>query len=39
MLSLVAEYNLGGIGVWNVMQYFPALWLVLNQMYPIVKNG
>lgn len=39
MLSLVAEYSLGGIGVWNVMQYFPALWLVLNQMYPIVKNG
>ena len=38
MLSLVAEYALGGIGVWNVMQYFPALWLVLNQMYPIVKN-
>lgn len=39
MLSLVAEYSLGGIGVWNIMQYFPALWLILHQLYPIDKKG
>lgn len=38
MLSLAAEYGLGGIGVWNIMRYFPALWLVLHQLYPIEKN-
>ena len=38
MLSLVAEYGLGGIGVWNIMQYFPALWLVLHQLYQIEKT-
>lgn len=38
MLSLVAEYGLGGIGVWNIMQYFPSLWLVMNQLYPIEKH-
>ncbi len=36
-LNLVREYNLGGIGIWNIMRYFPSLWLLVNQLYRIVK--
>ncbi|MBE6611173.1 MAG: LysM peptidoglycan-binding domain-containing protein [Ruminococcaceae bacterium] len=28
-LSLVREYSLGGIGVWQIMRWFPGLWLQL----------
>ena len=37
MLSLVNEYGLNGAGIWNIMKYFPALWLVLNSLYGIRK--
>ncbi len=37
MLSLVPEYHLYGIGVWNIMKYFPQMWLVLNSEYTIRK--
>lgn len=37
MLRLVSEYGLRGAGVWNIMQYFPALWTVMNQLYNIQK--
>lgn len=36
-LRLVRELGLRGIGVWNIMRYFPALWLVLHQLYSIEK--
>jgi len=36
-LRLVQEYGIAGIGVWNIMRYFPSLWLVLNQLYSIEK--
>ncbi len=39
MLRLVAEYGLTGAGVWNIMRYFPAFWLVANQLYTIRKFG
>ena len=32
---LVGEYGLKGISVWNIMRYFPQLWLVLNALYRI----
>ncbi len=35
--SLVAEYGLGGIGVWNIMRFFPGLWQVVNSRYAIRK--
>ena len=38
-LRLVSEYALNGASVWNVMRYFPALWLVLNSLYRIRKLG
>jgi spore germination protein len=37
MLSLAAEYGFAGIGVWNIMRYFPQMWLVMNSLYNIVK--
>lgn len=39
MLRLVAEYGMTGAGVWNIMRYFPAFWLVANQLYTIRKFG
>lgn len=37
ILRLVAEYGLDGMGVWNIMKFFPSLWLVLNSLYTIRK--
>lgn len=37
MLRLIREYGIAGMGVWNIMRYFPALWLVANSLYRIRK--
>ena len=37
MLRLVSEYGLNGASVWNVMKYFPSLWLVMNSLFKIRK--
>lgn len=34
-LRLIAEKNLRGGNVWNIMRYFPQLWLVLNNLFNI----
>ncbi len=36
-LRLVSEYGLFGVGIWNIMNYFPSLWLVMNSLYRIRK--
>lgn len=36
-LNLAREFGLRGISVWNIMRYFPQLWLVLNNEYNIEK--
>lgn len=36
-LALAGEYRLRGVSVWNIMRYFPQLWLVINQLYDIEK--
>lgn len=36
-LALAGEYRLRGVSVWNIMWYFPQLWLVLSQLYDIEK--
>lgn len=36
-LMLVDEYELAGIGIWNIMRTFPQLWLVINSLYDIEK--
>ncbi len=35
--KLVPDFELSGLGIWNIMMYFPQLWLVLNSQYEIVK--
>lgn len=37
-LSLVEQYELGGIGYWNINTLFMQGWLVLRAMYGIVKT-
>lgn len=36
-LELVKEYGFYGIGVWNIMRYFPAMWEVLTEMFTVRK--
>lgn len=35
--ELAYEYSLRGVGIWNIMRYFPQLWLILNSKYSIRK--
>ncbi len=37
MLSLIPEYGLRGMFVWNIMRYFPQLYLVLHAEYGIAR--
>jgi len=39
MIRLINEYGMNGMGVWNIMRYFPALWLLTNSLYRIRKRG
>ncbi len=39
LLRLVAEYGIYGTGVWNIMKFFPSLWIVANSLYRIVKRA
>ncbi len=32
-LELINEYNLAGVGYWNLMRVFPQLWLIQNAMF------
>lgn len=34
-LALVPEYNLDGVGYWNLMRPFPQNWRILNALYDI----
>lgn len=36
-LRLIQENGLTGTGIWNIMRYFPQLWLVLKALYTIEK--
>lgn len=37
LMDLVSEYGLGGTGIWNIMVYYPQMWLVINTQYEITK--
>lgn len=37
-LRLIAEKALRGGSVWNIMRYFPQLWLVLNNLFTINRG-
>lgn len=36
-LQLIAKYKLKGVSYWNVMREFPQNWMVLNELYQIIK--
>ena len=36
-LRLLEEYTLTGGSVWNIMRYFPQLWMVLNSLYTVER--
>lgn len=38
-LSLLPEYGIGGIGVWNLMRPYPALWTILTQEFGVLKEN
>jgi len=37
ILKLIIERGLAGSGIWNIMSYYPQLWLVTNTQYEIEK--
>ena len=36
-LALIGELGLSGVSLWNIMQYFPQYFLVLNALFDIVR--
>lgn len=36
-MQLVDTYNLNGVGIWSIMDYFYELWLIINSQYNIYK--
>lgn len=36
-MEVVDEYNLNGIGIWNIESFFNGLWLIINSQYYIDK--
>ncbi|MDF2538518.1 MAG: hypothetical protein K0S76_1539 [Herbinix sp.] len=36
LLDLVSYKDLQGTGVWNIMSYYPQMWLVINSQYEIL---
>ncbi len=37
-LDLVTKYNLGGISIWTIMNYFPQMYAVINDNFKIEKG-
>ncbi len=36
-LRLIPEYNLRGAGIWQIMNFFPALTMTVNQLFSVDK--
>ena len=36
-LRLIPEFKLSGSGVWQIMRYFPGLWMVMGSLFNITK--
>lgn len=34
---LIAQYNLSGSGIWNIMVYYQQMWTMLNSQFDIIK--
>lgn len=37
-LRLIPEFGLHGGGVWQIMNYFPGIWLVVDSLFSIIKE-
>jgi spore germination protein len=37
VVKLGLHYNVTGSGIWNIMTYYPQMWLVINSQYEIEK--
>ncbi|WMJ86149.1 LysM peptidoglycan-binding domain-containing protein [Anaerocolumna sp. MB42-C2] len=37
LIELTLEKDITGTGIWNIMQYFTQLWMVINSQYEILK--
>lgn len=37
LIKMVPEFDLDGAGIWNIMTFFPQMWLVINSQYTIEK--
>ncbi len=37
LLDLTIDYQIQGIGIWNITIYNPQLWLIINSQYEILK--
>ncbi|SEW13615.1 LysM peptidoglycan-binding domain-containing protein [[Clostridium] fimetarium] len=37
IVDLVLENEIQGTGLWNIMNYYPQLWLILNSSFKIIK--
>lgn len=37
LASLVPQYNLQGISIWNIMRFFAQMWFVINTQYDIER--
>ncbi len=36
LLELVPEYGFQGVAIWNIMQYYNQLWVIVNSQYEII---
>ena len=34
---LIPEYKLSGAGIWQIMNFFPQMWLIVNNLFNITK--
>ena len=34
---LIPEYNLTGAGIWQIMNFFPQSWLIVNNLFTVAK--
>ena len=37
-LRLIAELNLRGAGIWQIMDFFPALYMTINELFTIEEG-
>ena len=38
-LRLIPEFGLAGGGVWQIMNFFPGLWMVVNALFTVNRMG